>query len=42
MMCPHVATAATAFSLLALEVWLGVRWLGSRFEHFDLCVELRP
>jgi hypothetical protein len=37
-----VLAVAAAFSLLALEAWLGVRWLGSRFEHFDLSAELRP
>ena len=33
---------AAGFSLLALEAWLGVRWLGNRFERFDLSAELRP
>jgi len=28
--------------LLAWEAWLGVRWLGTRFERFDLATELRP
>lgn len=29
-------------ALLGLEIWLGVRWLGSRFEKLDLSSELRP
>jgi ABC-2 type transport system permease protein len=33
---------AAVFILLAMEAWLGVRWLGSRFEQLDLSVELRP
>ncbi len=33
---------AAVFGLFVLEVWLGVRWLGSRFELFDLSAELRP
>jgi hypothetical protein len=33
---------AAVFILLAMEAWLGVRWLGSRFEHLDLSTELRP
>jgi ABC-2 type transport system permease protein len=41
------ATAATlavaaVFVLLAAEAWLGIRWLGGRYEHFDLSAELRP
>jgi ABC-2 type transport system permease protein len=38
------ATMAVAgvFILLAMEAWLGVRWLGSRFEQLDLSAELRP
>lgn len=41
-----VAAAALAvvavFTLLAVEFWLGIRWLGARFEQFDLSAELRP
>lgn len=33
---------AAVFVLLALEAWLGVRWLGHQFEKFDLSAELRP
>jgi hypothetical protein len=33
---------AAVFVLLSLEFWLGIRWLGTRFEHFDLSTELRP
>jgi ABC-2 type transport system permease protein len=29
-------------ALLGLEVWLGVRWLGTRFEELDISSELRP
>jgi ABC-2 type transport system permease protein len=29
-------------TILAVEVWAGVRWLGQRFAHFDLSSELRP
>jgi ABC-2 type transport system permease protein len=36
-----VATAVM-FIALSLEAWAGVRWLGGRFEHFDLSAELRP
>jgi hypothetical protein len=27
--------------LLASEVWLGIQWLGSRFEKLDISSELR-
>jgi uncharacterized membrane protein len=37
-----VLAVAAAFTLLALEAWLGVRWLGNRFERFDLSAELQP
>jgi ABC-2 type transport system permease protein len=30
------------FAILSVEAWLGIRWLGSRFEDFDLSAELRP
>lgn len=33
---------AAALMLLSVEFWLGVRWLGTRFERFDLSAELRP
>lgn len=29
-------------TVLGVEVWAGVRWLGQRFAHFDLSAELRP
>jgi hypothetical protein len=29
-------------ALLGFEAWLGVRWLGSRFEELDVSSELRP
>ena len=34
--------AAAIFVVLAIEVWLGIQWLGHRFERFDLSAELRP
>ncbi|MEP7244251.1 MAG: putative ABC exporter domain-containing protein [Gammaproteobacteria bacterium] len=37
-----VLGVAAMFILFAVEVWAGVRWLGRRFEHFDLSAELRP
>ena len=42
---PFVAAAvavATTFAVLVTEVWLGIQWLGHRFERFDLSAELRP
>jgi ABC-2 type transport system permease protein len=40
-----VAAAALAvmavFLLLCVEAWLGVRWLGGRFEQFDVSTEMR-
>jgi ABC-2 type transport system permease protein len=29
-------------TVLGVEIWGGVRWLGGRFAHFDLSAELRP
>ena len=29
-------------TVLGVEIWAGVRWLGVRFAHFDLSSELRP
>lgn len=37
-----LCAAAAVFAVLAAEVWAGVRWLGTRFESFDLSSELRP
>jgi ABC-2 type transport system permease protein len=34
--------AAGVFAVLAAEFWFGLRWLGARFEAFDLSSELRP
>ncbi|MND06806.1 hypothetical protein D3C83_284130 [compost metagenome] len=31
-----------ALTVLGVEIWGGVRWLGARFAHFDLSSELRP
>jgi hypothetical protein len=28
--------------ILGTEAWLGIQWLGKRFEQFDLSAELRP
>jgi hypothetical protein len=39
-----LATALGATAILAVlgaEAWLGIRWLGARFERFDLSAELR-
>jgi len=37
------AMAAIAMSvLLGFEAWLGIRWLGNRFERLDISSELRP
>jgi hypothetical protein len=36
-----VAAVAVAW-LLAVEAWLGIHWLGSRFEALDISSELRP
>jgi hypothetical protein len=40
---PSAAMAGCLAASVALagEVWLGVRWLGGRFERFDLASELR-
>jgi ABC-2 type transport system permease protein len=32
----------TLFAVLTAEVWLGLHWVGRRFEHLDLSTELRP
>ena len=37
-----VLTALVALTVLGVEIWAGVRWLGARFAHFDLSAELRP
>jgi hypothetical protein len=29
-------------TVLGVEVWAAVRWLGERFARFDLSAELRP
>ncbi len=37
------AAAAIAMTmLLGFEAWLGIRWLGNRFEKLDISSELRP
>jgi ABC-2 type transport system permease protein len=42
MVVAAALAVAAVFILLAMEAWLGVQWLGSRFEHLDLSAELRP
>jgi ABC-2 type transport system permease protein len=37
-----ILAAAAVFLLLSIETWLGIHWLGGRFERFDLSAELRP
>jgi putative ABC exporter len=37
-----VIAVAAIFAVLTVEAAVGVRWVGSRFEHFDLSAELRP
>jgi ABC-2 type transport system permease protein len=41
-----IAAAALAWlvvlTVLGVEIWAGVRWLGERFARFDLSSELRP
>lgn len=37
-----IAAAGATLGLLLLELSLGIWWLGRRFEHLDLSVELRP
>ena len=36
--------AATLFVLVIVlgEVWIGLWWLGERFERLDIALELRP
>ena len=33
---------AVALTVLGVEIWAGVHWLGERFRRFDLSSELRP
>jgi ABC-2 type transport system permease protein len=37
-----VVALIAMLAILIGEVWIGVRWLGGRFERFDLSSELRP
>ena len=37
-----VLAVAAVFTVFTVEAWLGVRWLGSHFEHFDVSAELQP
>jgi len=42
---PAVGTALAVIAMAALlgfEAWLGIRWLGNRFEALDVSSELRP
>lgn len=36
------AAFVAVLAILVGEVWLGLRWIGGRFEKFDLSAELRP
>ena len=46
LLTTYAAGAAVAViamtALLGFEAWLGIRWLGSRFEKLDISSELRP
>jgi ABC-2 type transport system permease protein len=37
-----VLAALVVLTVLSVEIWAGVRWLGQRFARFDLSSELRP
>jgi ABC-2 type transport system permease protein len=37
-----IVAVLALFAILSFEAWLGIRWLGGRFEAFDLSSELRP
>ena len=37
-----VIAVVAMFVLLSFEAWLGVQWLGKRFEGLDISSELRP
>jgi ABC-2 type transport system permease protein len=37
-----VLAALVVLTVLGVEIWAGVRWLGQRFARFDLSSELRP
>jgi len=37
-----VLALLVALTVLGVEIWAGVRWLGGRFARFDLSAELRP
>jgi ABC-2 type transport system permease protein len=42
---PGIGAAAAVIAmvvLLSFEAWLGIRWLGNRFEALDVSSELRP
>jgi hypothetical protein len=46
LICGFAVGAAVAviamMVLLGFEAWLGIRWLGNRFEQLDISSELRP
>jgi ABC-2 type transport system permease protein len=37
-----VVALVAMLAILIGEVWIGVQWLGRRFERFDVSSELRP
>jgi ABC-2 type transport system permease protein len=37
-----ILAAIAVVLVLSVEAWLGILWLGDRFERFDLSAELRP
>jgi hypothetical protein len=37
-----VLACLIVLTILTVEIWVGVRWLGERFARFDLSSELRP
>jgi ABC-2 type transport system permease protein len=37
-----VVAVVALFGVLSLEAWLGIQWLGRRFEDFDSSAELKP
>jgi len=39
---PRREDRGDAHLILSVEAWVGIRWLGERFERFDLSTELRP
>ena len=42
MVAAIILAAIAVVLILSVEAWLGILWLGDRFERFDLSAELRP